>query len=454
MVGERAREVHGRDRACLAGHIVASLNQKGGPDVEELRRISAESGLLSRALRRRVWPILLNLPTDRWGNLVREDGSVVDDGHGQREELCGSPRDHPEKKQVELDVVRSLSHFGMRARDRSSRLPELSSVITSVLKSDSSLHYYQGFNDVCSIALVVMGSEEGARPVAERLAKHHFRAAMLETMEAVQQALRLIVGILRKRDPALARSLEQEGVDPIFAISWILTWFAHNLHSLPSVERVYDFLLGAHPSMSLYLSAALLQHHRTAILAAQGDYPTIHALLQELPSDLPLERLIASAALSFKAFPPAALLAASSLAAGTLSSPRGAESVDSPHRTWLTLPSLPAAGECSPAARRAGYEDGVGVVIRWQRPAPPSPAGRILKLGRQGLSLVTGPFGLVRRSRWWNSTVGWLLAKVVGHTALGGRARAKQRAPRITDQAPPVAARSAGPVVPTGVPRS
>jgi len=32
--------------------------------------------------------------------------------------------------------------------------------------------------------------------------------------------------------------------------------------------------------MSLYLSAALLQHHRDAILAAQGDYPTIHALLQ------------------------------------------------------------------------------------------------------------------------------------------------------------------------------
>ena len=32
--------------------------------------------------------------------------------------------------------------------------------------------------------------------------------------------------------------------------------------------------------MSLYLPAALLQHHRDAILAAQGDYPTIHALLQ------------------------------------------------------------------------------------------------------------------------------------------------------------------------------
>ena len=198
MAGERAREVNGRDRACLAGHIVASLNQKGGPDVEELRRISAESGLLSRALRRRVWPILLNLPTDRWGNLVREDGSVVDDGHGHREELCGSPRDHPEKKQVELDVVRSLSHFGMRARDRSSRLPELSSVITSVLKSDSSLHYYQGFNDVCSITLMVMGSEEAARPVAERLAKHHFRAAMLETMEAVQE--------VRASPPAAARA--------------------------------------------------------------------------------------------------------------------------------------------------------------------------------------------------------------------------------------------------------
>jgi hypothetical protein len=202
MVGERARELHGRDRACLASHIVASLNQAGGPDVEELRRISAEHGLLSRALRRRVWPILLNIPTDRWGNLVREDGSRLDDGDGR---LVLSPREHPEKKQVELDVVRSLSHFGMRARDRSARLPQLTILITSVLKSDPSLHYYQGFNDVCSIALLVMGSEAAARPVAESLAKHHFRAAMFENMEAVQQAIRLIVGIVAKRDPPLAR---------------------------------------------------------------------------------------------------------------------------------------------------------------------------------------------------------------------------------------------------------
>jgi len=38
----------------------------------------------------------------------------------------------------------------------------------------------------------------------------------------------------------------------------------------------------------------------------------------------------------------------------------------------------------------------------------------MLKLGRQGLGLVTGPFGVVRRSRWWNGTVGWLLARVIG----------------------------------------
>jgi len=40
-------------------------------------------------------------------------------------------------------------------------------------------------------------------------------------------------------------------------MSWVLTWFGHDLQDLPSVSRLYDVLLGAHPTLILYICAAV-----------------------------------------------------------------------------------------------------------------------------------------------------------------------------------------------------
>lgn len=219
------------------------------------------------------------------------------------------------------------------------------------------------------------------------------------------------------------------------------------------MERVYDFLLAAHPAMSLYLSAALLQHRRSAILAAHGDYPTIHALLQErpaptvlnlqrlpptcratthyaltarlpgtlqeLPSDLPLERLIAEASRSFHAVPPAALIAASSLDA--VCSPRG-----SPRRGWLTLPSL--AEVAAPAQRRAAVaEPPEGFLITWSPAAVPSlwVRGRILALAWGVLGVLARP--LMRLPLGVGDAVAWI-GRMAARLISPRPRRAKQRA--------------------------
>ncbi|CAN0383613.1 unnamed protein product, partial [Hapterophycus canaliculatus] len=40
-------------------------------------------------------------------------------------------------------------------------------------------------------------------------------------------------------------------------MSWVLTWFSHDLQDLATVARLYDVLLGAHPTLILYISAAV-----------------------------------------------------------------------------------------------------------------------------------------------------------------------------------------------------
>lgn len=46
-------------------------------------------------------------------------------------------------------------------------------------------------------------------------------------------------------------------VEPYYCMSWVLTWFGHDLQDLPAVSRLYDVLLGAHPTLILYICAAV-----------------------------------------------------------------------------------------------------------------------------------------------------------------------------------------------------
>ena len=64
------------------------------------------------------------------------------------------------------------------------------------------------------------------------------------------------------------------------------------VHSLPAIERIYDFFLASHPLMCLYFSASLLRLFRKPLIDARGDYSNVHATMQHLPNDLPLEELI------------------------------------------------------------------------------------------------------------------------------------------------------------------
>ena len=60
-----------------------------------------------------------------------------------------------------------------------------------------------------------------------------------------------------------------------FAVSWLLTWFAHSLDSLEDVSRLFDAFLGSDPLMPLYVGAAAIVADRDALLSlARGETPS------------------------------------------------------------------------------------------------------------------------------------------------------------------------------------
>ena len=57
---------------------------------------------------------------------------------------------------------------------------------------------------------------------------------------------------------------------PFFALSWLLTLFAHDVDSEPVIQLVFDFLLAHNPIMGVYLTVAVRALIRPSFLTTGG----------------------------------------------------------------------------------------------------------------------------------------------------------------------------------------
>ena len=82
---------------------------------------------------------------------------------------------------------------------------------------------------------------------------------MLTNFElGVFPALDLTNKLLELIDYDLFELVELIGGQPIYALSWLLTWFSHNIDDLKKVQLVYDAILATHPLFGTYIIVAQL----------------------------------------------------------------------------------------------------------------------------------------------------------------------------------------------------
>lgn len=90
---------------------------------------------------------------------------------------------------------------------------------------------------------------------------------MLESFDAgVKPALKLVLKLLKEVDVELYEFIEQAGDLPTFTLSWILTWYSHDLYYFSSVQRIFDVCLSQHPLFSLYLTTATIIYNRDKLI--------------------------------------------------------------------------------------------------------------------------------------------------------------------------------------------
>ncbi|KAK4515708.1 uncharacterized protein ATC70_010661 [Mucor velutinosus] len=227
-----------------------------------LREIGRETGFISDAIRRRVWPFLLHC-TDIDQDKVIEGSLDVP---------------HKDEEQVNLDIIRSFNSFpkNLEEKDKGKLQKQLKNVIVHVLRSYPSLHYYQGFHDICSVFILLFDE-------------------MYMTMEPVLKQLTILDTIIRLEDLELYDFITEAGVLPYYCLSWVITWCSHDLDDLDKITRLFDLFLSSNPFMVIYFAAAVVLLRRDQVLALPCDTSTIHSFLTKLPKDIDVDSLCQAA---------------------------------------------------------------------------------------------------------------------------------------------------------------
>eukprot|EP00793_Prasinoderma_coloniale_P002349 PRCOL_00002857-RA len=266
---------HRRERRCR-GRCSSRLWWQRGQDAQRLRAVAAARGLGTDAVRRRAWPALLGI-----------DGA--DDSEASVEHFraaARSPAPHRDAAVVDADVARSLWHFAPRASEDEleAQRAELKELLNGVCGANAGeVHYYQGLHDVASVLLLTLG-QRAAFVALERLARTHLREYVRSDLSASLVRLELLPVLLRRVCAPLAEfCFERAGAPPHFALSWIITWFAHDCRDLEIAKRCFDVFLALPEHAPLYVAAALLRRNAAKVMeGTECDAAEVHHALSSV----------------------------------------------------------------------------------------------------------------------------------------------------------------------------
>ena len=136
-------------------------------------------------------------------------------------------------------------------------------MIHAILVKNSNLYYYQGFHDFVSVFFLTLGENLGFY-CADAASRFFIKDCMLESFEhGIIPALNLIMKLLKEVDLDVYNMIESGSFgQPTFTLSWVLTWYSHDILFFNQVQRVFDACLSQHPMFTLYMAVATIMHNR------------------------------------------------------------------------------------------------------------------------------------------------------------------------------------------------
>lgn len=224
---------------------IQALLEQQPVDLVALRQLAhSEGGFQNHRLRTQIWPKLLGI--NRYE--LKDYRQYIDP--------------HRDDSQVRCDVERSLwnNHESCKYwtdEYREKRRKALAEIMMAILSKNKHLYYYQGYHDLVSTIMLILEEDHLAFAIAEHISLNYVVDYMREDFDIISQFMHFIFVIVKISDMELYQHMMQAKLEPFFATSWLITWFAHDLHNLETVARLFDVLLSSHPIYCYYICAAV-----------------------------------------------------------------------------------------------------------------------------------------------------------------------------------------------------
>lgn len=180
--------------------------------------------------------------------------------------------DNCQVRVLEADLLRSLWTLYPVESTRNRMRARLRDMILRILASHPDRHYYQGLHELMGHVMYVASpyvASEVVVSLCEGLLLTRWRSFSEHSLRETESLLYALHAVLVEEDQELAVELERCGVAPEshYAVSWVITWYAHSVSSVDTVSRLFDyFLVGREGHNVIYFSAALLATERERVL--------------------------------------------------------------------------------------------------------------------------------------------------------------------------------------------
>eukprot|EP01083_Nonionella_stella_P151277 483142_1 len=247
----------------------------------ELKKLAVKHGFLSDKLRKQVWPLVLGMESSSKSNANTYATTPS--------KLESSSVDPIEYHQIEQDLKRTpFDYYNIKSKsDEDKCRASLGKILHNIFDSNDQMHYLQGFNDVTSVLYAVCNNTKLTHQLTTKVAQT-LMSDFIRAEDINFSSCKFIFDIIDSNDKNLSQILENEHHDFIaISISWLITWFAHQITDINVISRIYDYCLcsAPHQMVSSYLCAALMLYLKHDILMAKKNEMTLFEFFQELQWD-------------------------------------------------------------------------------------------------------------------------------------------------------------------------
>jgi len=178
--------------------------------------------------------------------------------------------------QILKDVRRTMWNWSYCREDRQTKQAGLCRVLVKAFAQNrGNKHYFQGCNEVASILMFALGEVQAVQAL-DWLMNHTLTRWFELSLPPLVELMAHVMPLLDIADGEVYQHINSIlcGLQPNFALSWLMTWLSHNTDDVQAIYKVFDLLFDIHEGDAIsiiYVATQIIVMCRDDVLTRTDD---------------------------------------------------------------------------------------------------------------------------------------------------------------------------------------